>query len=164
MKNKTITFMLSSIIIISLWIIVPLIIVRLNTLLNLPIFYYLVSRVLGVIIFMTGLVLTLYIVRGHLITGRITPVAVEPPKEFIVEGFYKYTRNPMYIAILITFFGGFLILGHFLLLIYVLLAFPAFHLFVIYKEEPELEKLFGKKYLKYKKEVPRWLPKLRNLS
>lgn len=156
-NNKLISFLLGSVIIVTFWIIVPIVLIKLNVLARLPIFYHPLMRSLGVLIFSIGLSLTLYIAREHLLTGRVTPVAVEPPKKFIVKGLYRYTRNPMYIAILITFFGGFLILGHFLLLIYTLLAFPALHLFVIYKEEPELKRLFGKEYLNYLKKVPRWL-------
>ena len=34
-----------------------------------------------------------------------------------------------------------------------------FHLFVVFVEEPNLEKLFGKSYIEYKKQVNRWIPK-----
>ena len=39
-----------------------------------------------------------------------------------------------------------------------LLAF-AYHLFVSYYEEPTLSRLFGEAYARYRKEVPRWLPR-----
>ncbi len=134
--------------------------IRLNYILSLPIFDNGLLKLIGLPFVLLGLSGTLYTVNEHLLTGRVTPIAIEPPRKFIVKGLYKYTRNPMYIAILVTFLGGFMILGYFLLLIYVILAIPALHLFVVYKEEPELRKKFGKSYEDYLKKVPRWLPKL----
>lgn len=150
-------FLLGSGIAFSLWIVVPALLMSWNEKLELPVYVNTTSRIVGAVICSMGLTATLYIVSKHIKTGRVTPVAVEKPVKFIAEGIYKYSRNPMYITIWFTFLGGFLFFGHFLLLIYVLLAIPALHLFVVYKEEPELKKIFGKQYFDYLKEVPRWL-------
>lgn len=135
----------------------PAILISWNYQLGLPVLGNPVSRIAGIIIFSVGLISTLLIVGEHLKTGRVTPVAVEKPLKFIAKGVYRYSRNPMYLAIFLTFFGGWLFFGHLLLLIYVLAAVPAIHLFVVYKEEPELKRIFGKEYLDYLKRVPRWL-------
>ena len=92
----------------------------------------------------------------HLLTGRVTPVIIESPKKLISKGFYGYSRNPMYAAVLLAFLGVFMIFGHILLLFYVLAAVVLFQLVIIYKEEPELKKKFGKEYSGYMKKVPRW--------
>lgn len=135
----------------------PVLLIVWNGWFGLPVYVSQVSRLVGAICFSVGLVSTLLIINEHLKTGRVTPLAVEKPIKFIAKGVYRYSRNPMYLTILLTFFGGFLFFGHFLLLVYVLLAIPAVHLIVVLKEEPELKRVFGKEYLDYLKRVPRWL-------
>ena len=158
--KRGLTFLLGILIIIFFLFVVPMFLIVINLLNNLPVLNNIMFRALGFVIFLFGFSTTIYTVHFHLLTGRVTPVAVEPPKEFISKGFYKYSRNPMYIAILITLLGGFLTFGHVLLLVYTILAIPAVHLFVVYKEEPELKRLFGKEYEDYMKKVPRWLPNI----
>lgn len=148
---------LGAAIVLCAWIILPLLLIIGNNRLGLPVYGNAASRLAGAALLAIGLLVTLFIVREHLKTGRVTPVAVEKPIKFIAKGIYRYSRNPMYLAILTAFFGGWLYFGHLLLLIYVLTAIPVLHLFVVYKEEPELKKVFGKQYEKYLKLVPRWL-------
>lgn len=151
------SFIIGTTLAIFIWILIPIFLITLNSQLGLPVYGNVVSKILGVILFIIGLISTLLIVNEHMKTGRVTPLAVEKPLKFIAKGTYQYSRNPMYITILLTFFGGFLFFGHFLLLVYVLLAIPVVNLIVIYKEEPELKKYFGKEYLDYCKKVSRWL-------
>ena len=151
------SFILGTLIAFLVWMVMPALLIFWNNQLGLPVYGNSVIRILGGVIFMVGLISTLLIVNEHFKTGRVTPVAVEKPLKFIATGLYRYSRNPMYLTILLTFFGGWLFFGHLLLLIYVLLAIPAVNLIVIYKEEPELKKIFGKEYVEYLKRVPRWL-------
>jgi len=92
--------------------------------------------------------------------GRGTPAPIEPPKELVVTGFYRYVRNPIYVGVLLIFLGHFLWFGYLALLTYTLIAFIGVHFFIILYEEPTLEKKFGPAYEDYLKRVPRWLPKL----
>jgi protein-S-isoprenylcysteine O-methyltransferase Ste14 len=154
--RKGFTFLLGLLVIVVVWFVIPVLMITSNILCGLPVITNIYAKALGFVVFILGFSAMIYTVYYHLVTGRVTPVAVEPPKKFIKEGFYKYSRNPMYIAILTTFFGGFLILGYVLLLVYALFAALALHLFVVYKEEPELKRKFGKEYEEYIKKVPRW--------
>ena len=158
--KRGLTLLLGILIIIFFWFLVPMFLIVINLLYNLPVFNNIMLRAFGFVIFLFGFSTTIYTVHFHFLTGRVTPVAVEPPRKFIDKGFYRYSRNPMYIAILVTLLGGFLILGYVLLLAYTMLAIPSVHLFVVYKEEPELKRLFGKEYEDYMKKVPRWLPNI----
>ena len=47
--------------------------------------------------------------------GRGTPVPMDPPKELVVTGFYRYVRNPIYVGVLLIFLGHFcgLDIGHY---------------------------------------------------
>lgn len=72
--------------------------------------------------------------------GGGTPAPIDPPKELVATGFYRYVRNPMYVAVLAVILGHFVWFGYWTLLIYALVVFVAFHAFVIYYEEPTLKK------------------------
>jgi protein-S-isoprenylcysteine O-methyltransferase Ste14 len=85
--------------------------------------------------------------------------ADEATPRLVVQGPYHFVRNPMYI-------GGLLVLvGHGLwfqapaLLPYVALVFVAFHLFVVFYEEPAMRRRFGDEYRVYSLAVPRWIPR-----
>ena len=96
-----------------------------------------------------------------LVKGKGTPAPINPPKELVVSGLYKYVRNPMYVGILLVILGHFLWFGFWNLLIYAAVVFAAFSAFVIFYEEPTLKRNFGAAYEDYLKEVPRWIPKFR---
>lgn len=89
--------------------------------------------------------------------GRGTPAPIDPPKELVMVGFYRYTRNPMYVAVLSLIVGHFFWFGFWNLLIYAAIIFLAFNTFVACYEEPTLRKKFGVAYEDYCKRVPRWI-------
>ncbi|HEX6035729.1 MAG TPA: isoprenylcysteine carboxylmethyltransferase family protein [Anaerolineales bacterium] len=110
---------------------------------------------------LVGGVILLWSFWNFLAQGRGTPAPIDPPKELVVVGFYRYVRNPMYVGILAMIIGHFLWFGYWSLLIYAILVFTAFHTFVTYYEEPTLKRNFGAAYEEYLKRVPRWIPKIR---
>jgi protein-S-isoprenylcysteine O-methyltransferase Ste14 len=95
------------------------------------------------------------------LSGRGTPMPIDPPKELVVTGFYRYVRNPIYVGVLSIFLGHFLWFGHWALLIYAVFAFLGVHLFIVFYEEPTLKRKFGVAYEDYLKRVPRWIPRLK---
>jgi protein-S-isoprenylcysteine O-methyltransferase Ste14 len=80
----------------------------------------------------------------------------------VVVGFYRYVRNPMYVGFYIGWLGLWIIFGRAnLTAIAVACAIVlAVALFVMLYEEPTLRKKFGPDYDQYRKNVPRWLPRL----
>ena len=93
--------------------------------------------------------------------GLGTPAPVFPTRHLVVSGFYRYSRNPMYIAVVSVILGQGLVFGSFRLLEYGALVWLGFHLFVLTYEEPVLRKTFGAEYDNFCAHVPRWLPRLR---
>lgn len=91
--------------------------------------------------------------------GRGTPAPLDPPKELVVTGFYRYVRNPMYFGVLLILVGHFLWFGFWYILVFTGLAFLATHLFVTLYEEPTLRRIFGPAYEEYLRHVPRWIPR-----
>lgn len=93
--------------------------------------------------------------------GDGTPAPIDPPKELVATGLYKFVRNPMYVGVMLMLLAEFLWLGYWILLLYLILFFIATHIFVTKYEEPNLKKKFGKSYSKYLETVPRWIPRFR---
>ena len=75
----------------------------------------------------------------------------------ITDGFYKYTRNPMYVGMNSFLLGLLIILNNPINFTFlVIFFFIVRNLFVI-KEEVQMEETFGEDYLSYKRRVRRWL-------
>ncbi len=112
-------------------------------------------------LWLMGAIILLWSFWNFLHEGRGTPAPIDPPKELVAAGFYRYVRNPMYVGILLILIGHFLWFGFWSLLLYTAFAFVATHLFVTLYEEPTLRNKFGASYEEYLRSVPRWLPKLK---
>ena len=75
----------------------------------------------------------------------------------ITEGFYKYTRNPMYVGMNSFLLGLMLILKNPLNIIFLFIFFFIVRNMFVLKEEVQMEETFGEDYLTYKRKVRRWL-------
>ena len=91
--------------------------------------------------------------------GLGTPAPFLPTQHLVVKGFYRYVRNPMYVAVVSIIVGQGLLLGNGYLLLYAALVWAAFHGFVLLYEEPKLRKTYGAEYEAYCTRVRRWLPR-----
>jgi protein-S-isoprenylcysteine O-methyltransferase Ste14 len=90
-----------------------------------------------------------------------TPLPFAPPRELVVKGPFRYTRNPLALSVVAGAAGLSLALrspGGALLT--ALLA-VVLHLYISRREEPVLSRRFGEAYVSYCKRVPRWVPRLR---
>ena len=91
---------------------------------------------------------------------RHTGAYLSHPYHLVVTGLYRYVRNPMYVAVVITVLGPGLIFGNAALVEYGGLVWLLFHLFVLLYEEPTLRASFGSEYNHFCAGVPRWIPRL----
>jgi protein-S-isoprenylcysteine O-methyltransferase Ste14 len=112
-------------------------------------------------LWLIGVIILLWSFWNFLAQGHGTPAPIEPPKELVAVGFYRYVRNPMYVGVLAAILGHFLWFEYWSLLIYAIVVFAAFHIFVTYYEEPTLKQQFGAAYEEYINKVPRWIPRIR---
>jgi protein-S-isoprenylcysteine O-methyltransferase Ste14 len=75
----------------------------------------------------------------------------------VQDGFYRFSRNPMYLGMLLVLIGVGLWLGNVL----ALLLAPAFVAIMtrgyIMREEQQLEDRFGGEYRAYRSRVRRWI-------
>jgi protein-S-isoprenylcysteine O-methyltransferase Ste14 len=112
-------------------------------------------------LWLIGAVIVLWCFADFTFKGHGTPNPIDPPKELVTTGAYRYTRNPIYVATLTIIIGHFLWFKAIWMLIYAAVVFLFFHLFVTLYEEPKLKEKFGAAYENYCKSIPRWLPKLK---
>jgi protein-S-isoprenylcysteine O-methyltransferase Ste14 len=90
--------------------------------------------------------------------GRGTPAPIDAPRVLVVEGLYRYVRNPMYLGVLLVIYGWALLLQSTPVAIYATGWFVVVHAFVVWYEEPTLNRTFGQSYESYRNNVRRWLP------
>jgi len=93
--------------------------------------------------------------------GRGTLAPWSPTSKLVVIGPYRHVRNPMISGVLMTLLGESIVFGSLGIFICFLLFFIINHIYFIYSEEPGLARRFGDEYLSYKRNVPRWIPRLR---
>ena len=113
---------------------------------------------IGIILMCVGGTFALLCLSMFVIRGNGTGAPFDPPREFVVFGPYRYVRNPMYIGGMIMFVGFGLYEQSISILLFSLIWLLLVHLFVLFVEEPGLEKRFGDSYREYKRSVNRWIP------
>jgi protein-S-isoprenylcysteine O-methyltransferase Ste14 len=104
-----------------------------------------------------GLCLLLWCVRDFYVAGKGTLAPWSPPRHLVTVGLYRYSRNPMYLAVALMLAGWSLCFWSRALAMYMVLVIVAFHLRVLCGEEPWLARTHGAAWEEYKARVPRWL-------
>ena len=92
--------------------------------------------------------------------GGGTPAPWQPVKNFIVLGPYRHVRNPMLIGVNLFLIAEALLLQSSPIFIWMVVFVIINTVYFALSEEPQLEKRFGETYADYKRNVPRWLPRL----
>ena len=87
----------------------------------------------------------------------INPIKASAASSLVSSGVYRFTRNPMYLGLLLTLLAWAVFLSNPVALLFV----PVFVLYMnryqIHPEERVLSSLFGTEYSAYKERVRRWL-------
>lgn len=117
-------------------------------------------KIAGGILIFAGVWFYLNCALDFALFGQGTPAPLDPPREIVLVGPYRYTRNPMYIGILMIVAGEATFAVSFFLLLYTVLLWLIFHTWVMIYEEPHLRAIFGAPYTDYCRSVPRWIPTL----
>ena len=87
----------------------------------------------------------------------ITPLNPSNATKLITDGIYKFSRNPMYLGLLLVLFGISIILNPIGGLSLIPLFILYLNLFQIIPEENAMVDLFKDVFLDYKKNVRRWI-------
>ena len=115
---------------------------------------------IGLVAAMLGLVLAVSTVRLFLTLGEGTPAPWDPPQKLVIAGPYCHVRNPMITAVLLILVGETLFFQSSAIGVWLLLFFCINGVYFPLSEEKGLERRFGDAYLRYKQNVPRWLPRM----
>ena len=116
-----------------------------------------ISQIAGALLFAAGLPIYAWCAYDFAVAGRGTPSPTHPPRELVVCGLYRYSRNPMYVGVSAVVFGEALYFGSGNQLVYALCVLAGFHVRVITGEEKTLRRTFGGSYEAYCARVPRWV-------
>lgn len=111
----------------------------------------------GLCVASLGTIILLWCVHAFYRRGRGTLAPWDPPAALVVSGLYRYSRNPMYVGVLLVLAGWALAWGSWPLTVYLAFVAIAFHMRVVLAEEPWLAATFGEQWQVYRKSVPRWL-------
>jgi protein-S-isoprenylcysteine O-methyltransferase Ste14 len=104
-----------------------------------------------------GLGLLLWCVRDFHVAGKGTLAPWAPPRHLVTIGLYRFSRNPMYVAVTFMLIGWAICFASRALAIYAGCVALAFHLRVVFGEEPWLARTHGRAWDEYRARVPRWL-------
>ena len=116
-------------------------------------------RTIGILLIAAGASVLLECFARFAFEGIGTPAPIYPTRHLVVRGFYRYVRNPMYVAVVGLILGQSLFFGDVRVCAYGLFCWIAMHIFVVVYEEPTLQKSFGAEYSAFRQHVPRWLPR-----
>ena len=116
--------------------------------------------VVGIFLILLGLGFVVYTNKSFFKVGKGTLAPWDPPKMLVVVDLYKYVRNPMISGLSMIILGESMIFYSIELFGFFIFVVIFNHIYFVYSEEPGLTKRFGKDYIEYKKNVPRWIPRL----
>ena len=115
-------------------------------------------NVLSILSLVSGIAVIVFAIKSFKdYKTTINPLKPETASSLVTSGVFKYTRNPMYLGLLLILIylslifnvvGGCLVSLGFIIYI---------TKFQIIPEEVAMEKLFGNQFLEYKQQVRRWI-------
>ena len=117
---------------------------------------------LGCLLIGLGLLLMYQTISLFASVGEGTLAPWDPPRNLVVRGVYRHVRNPMISGVLFILLGEATLLGSLPLLVWFLIFFAVNATYMPLLEERHLARRFGGEYLTYKRNVPRWIPRLKH--
>lgn len=104
-----------------------------------------------------GLLVLLAAVRSFGRTGTtINPIEPDKADQLVMTGLYRFTRNPMYLGMLLVLVAGTLFLQNAAALGGAILYMASMTFLQIMPEERVLEQKFGEAFSTYRKQTRRW--------
>ena len=116
------------------------------------------QKMIAKIILLIGVVVAIMAIWSF-IKAKTTSDPTNPSKAtyLVTTGIYRYSRNPMYLAIAVVLFSWMIALGNLVNIIVLVLFIYYITTYQIKPEEEVLTKLFYKDYKEYCKKVRRWI-------
>ncbi|MGO9931055.1 MAG: methyltransferase family protein [Steroidobacteraceae bacterium] len=111
----------------------------------------------GLLILFAGVLVLVWCTVEFYVSGRGTLAPWSPPQRLVAAGPYRFSRNPMYIGVMLILMGWAVLFWSLGLTLYAAVVLLAFHIRVVIGEEPQLKRTFGADWEAYRTRVPRWL-------
>ena len=123
-----------------------------------PVYHYLHEPLsyLGVIPILAGIVIAA-LSAGRFKKAGTGLLPFEEATTLVTDGFFRFSRNPMYLGMILMLLGAALLLGSVGALLPVLLFIVIIRYNFVAGEERFMEDSFGQQYLDYKANVRRWI-------
>jgi protein-S-isoprenylcysteine O-methyltransferase Ste14 len=118
------------------------------------------ATALGALLLFVGLALVARCIGLFVRLGNGTLAPWDPTRRLIVEGPYRYVRNPMKAGLFLILIGECLLLRSTGLVVWAASFIVANVIYIRLSEEPGLQARFRQSYADYCTAVPRWWPRL----
>lgn len=125
---------------------------------KLELIYLPYRQIVSVIILIIGLIVIVSPVVDFIKSKTtINPVKFKNVNRLVTTGIYRYSRNPMYLGMILIVISTTVYYLNFLSVFSPLIFYIWINKFQINREEIFLEDKFGSEYLKYKSKTRRWI-------
>lgn len=128
---------------------------------SLPFPARLVLPLLGLPLLGVGLALMVKTIGLFATVGRGTLAPWTPTQRLVVRGIYRHVRNPMISGVCCVLLGEAVCFGSLPLVCWSGAFWLVNAIYIPLWEEPGLVKRFGRDYVVYRQNVPRWIPRFR---
>ena len=123
-----------------------------------PSFVFSYKLQLGIFVSTIGFLLLIVSIKSFIDNKTtINPLNLKKSTYLVTSGVFRFSRNPMYLGMLLFLLGTAIILNIIGGLIISILFIFYMNFFQIIPEEKALQNLFGKNYRNYRKSVRRWI-------
>lgn len=113
---------------------------------------------LAIAVFLSGVAMDVAsLKRFFSVRTTINPLKPQQASKLVTSGTYSFTRNPMYVGLMMWLVAAGIYTNNPLTLIWPVVFITYINRFQIQPEEHFLKQLFGEEYLEYSQNTPRWL-------
>jgi protein-S-isoprenylcysteine O-methyltransferase Ste14 len=113
------------------------------------------SRMIGILISALAIIIVVPAVLQFFLTKN-TVLTMKPANSLQTVNIYRFTRNPMYLGLLLLYIGCGFLAGNWWSFILLPELFGIVTYFIIMPEERYLSRTFGRQYEDYRMKVRRW--------
>ena len=139
-----------------IWLVNAVISVLVHLFVHIPIMRYGICLVCGIVFIILAPTLALSAFRTMKSAGTNVHPS-EPALTIVRGGPFRFTRNPLYLALCLLQIALGFFLNDWITVLFVVPLTVIFHYGVVLREERYLTAKFGESYLQYKREVRRWI-------
>ncbi len=112
--------------------------------------------ILGIFIISVSGIIQLNSLKIFKLNGRKPNPKLES-KNLFISGPYRFTRNPMYLSLVLLQFGIGIIFNNIWMSLFSFMALVFVHFYAVLPEEKYLRNKFGEEYIKYTEKVRRYI-------